>query len=99
MATPRRAFWPLTPRPAVLPLPEPTPRPTRIRFLRAPSLSEIWFSFILLSRPIRPEGTAGKYLVSHDFDKVRDLGDHAANRRRVLKLALARQLVQAEADQ
>src|SRR5579863_6697453 len=31
MATPVRAFWPLTPRPAVLPLPEPMPRPTRMR--------------------------------------------------------------------
>src|SRR5688572_16470759 len=28
---PERAFWPLWPRPAVLPQPEPTPRPTRCR--------------------------------------------------------------------
>ncbi len=28
--TPERLFWPFWPRPAVLPLPEPMPRPTRI---------------------------------------------------------------------
>ncbi len=33
MATPERDFWPLTPRPAVLPVPEPMPRPTRLRRL------------------------------------------------------------------
>ena len=33
MRTPERAVWPLPPRPACLPLPEPMPRPTRIRFL------------------------------------------------------------------
>ncbi len=29
-ATPERAVWPLPPRPLVLPLPEPMPRPTRL---------------------------------------------------------------------
>ena len=29
-APPLRAFWPLVPRPHVLPLPDPTPRPTRV---------------------------------------------------------------------
>src|SRR5581483_2586900 len=33
---PVRAYWPLWPRPAVLPRPEPMPRPTRTRSRRAP---------------------------------------------------------------
>src|SRR6185295_8917378 len=91
--------WPLTPRPAVFPLPEPTPRPTRIRFLRAPGLSEISFSFILHSRPVRPDGRAGKPSGFHDLDEMADLRDHAAYRGRVLEVTLARDLVQAETDQ
>src|SRR5882762_4812111 len=47
MRTPERAVWPLPPRPAVLPLPEPMPRPTRMRFLREPALSAISLSFIV----------------------------------------------------
>src|SRR5262245_28365085 len=46
-ATPERAFCPLTPRPAVLPLPEPMPRPTRRRALRAPGRSASSESFIV----------------------------------------------------
>src|SRR5690606_21792771 len=38
MDTPLRAFWPLTPRPDVLPSPEPRPRPTRFLGRRAPGL-------------------------------------------------------------
>src|SRR4051794_14010090 len=49
MRTPERAVWPLPPRPAVLPLPEPMPRPTRMRFLREPALSASSLSFIVLS--------------------------------------------------
>ena len=41
MATPERDFCPLIPRPPVFPFPEPIPRPTRVRALRAPLLSEI----------------------------------------------------------
>src|SRR4051794_31823822 len=48
MRTPERAVWPLPPRPDVLPLPEPMPRPTRMRFLREPALSAISLSFIVL---------------------------------------------------
>src|ERR1700747_959996 len=51
--TPLRAFWPFTPRPAVLPLPEPGPRPTRIRFLAAPSLSRISLSLVMVASPWR----------------------------------------------
>src|SRR3954462_15794514 len=47
MRTPERAVWPLPPRPDVLPLPEPMPRPTRMRFLREPALSAISLSFIV----------------------------------------------------
>src|SRR5438270_10827713 len=57
MLTPERALAPFWPRPAVLPSPEPMPRPTRTRDCRAPLLSLISFSFMslhslsLLSRP------------------------------------------------
>src|SRR5260370_17794530 len=47
MRTRERAVWPLPPRPGVLPLPEPMPRPTRMRFLREPVLSAISLSFIV----------------------------------------------------
>src|SRR5579871_1662982 len=47
IATPLRAVWPLPPRPEVLPLPEPMPRPTRIRFFREPALSAISLSFMV----------------------------------------------------
>src|ERR1700675_4325471 len=49
MWTPVRAVWPLPPRPPVLPLPEPMPRPIRMRPLRAPALSAISLSFMALS--------------------------------------------------
>src|SRR5262245_32592926 len=47
MRTPDRAVWPLPPRPPVLPVPEPMPRPIRLRFLRAPGRSASSCSFIL----------------------------------------------------
>src|SRR3569623_792838 len=50
METPSRLFWPLTPRPPVLPLPAPMPRPTRILDLRAPALSRSSFSFMSCTR-------------------------------------------------
>src|SRR5687767_6542589 len=50
MLTPERLVWPFWPRPAVLPLPEPMPRPTRIRPLRAPSLSLSSLSFMSCTR-------------------------------------------------
>src|SRR5258707_14522407 len=89
MRTPERAGWPLPPRPAVLPLPEPMPRPTRMRFLREPALSAISLSFIALS-PL--------FLVDN-ADEVLNLGDHAANRRGVLQLGDAADLVEFQADQ
>src|SRR5476649_1433461 len=83
MATPLRDFWPLTPRPAVLPLPEPIPRPTRIRLLRAPSLSAILLSFIVL--PFAPGPRKASVLLLYDAHQVLHLVDHAAHRRRVLE--------------
>src|SRR3954447_15975954 len=83
METPVRDFWPFTPRPAVLPLPEPMPRPTRMRPLRAPSLSAIWFSFIVLPFALRPQQASALFLV--DAHQVLHLVDHAAHRRRVLE--------------
>src|ERR1700734_4070648 len=93
MRTPERAVWPLPPRPAVLPLPEPMPRPTRIRFLREPALSAISLSFIvrfLLSwAPDRNRKPASAFrdhaplFLVDDADEMLNLGDHAANRRGV----------------
>src|SRR5882757_5484198 len=88
METPVRDFWPFTPRPAVLPLPEPMPRPTRMRRLRAPALSAISLSFIVRSL----SGFLGAHEVTH-------LVDHAAHRRRVLEDAAAVALVQPQALQ
>src|SRR3569832_2322963 len=48
--TPERAFAPFWPRPAVLPSPEPMPRPTRTRPWRAPLLSRSSLSFIVCTR-------------------------------------------------
>src|ERR1700722_18784123 len=47
MRTPERAVWPLPPRPDCLPLPEPMPRPTRMRALDAPGLSLTSLSFMI----------------------------------------------------
>src|SRR5882672_9764624 len=45
---PARDFWPLWPRPAVLPRPEPPPRPTRRRFFFEPAAGLMLFSSIVL---------------------------------------------------
>src|ERR1700722_16943702 len=67
MRTPERAVWPLPPRPACLPLPEPMPRPTRMRDFDDPGLSLISLSFM-----------AASLLAVDDAHQMRDLGDHAA---------------------
>src|SRR5437588_6176471 len=66
MLTPDRALAPFWPRPAVLPSPEPMPRPTRTRPCRAPLLSRSSLSFMFLHslslcralgpRPVEGEG-------------------------------------------
>src|ERR1700722_10204798 len=94
MRTPERAVWPLPSRPAVLPLPEPMPRPTRMRFLREPALSAISLSFIALS----PYVYVSLFLVD-DADEMLNLRDHAANCGCVRKLGDAADLVELEPDQ
>src|SRR5215212_9910511 len=78
--TPERDFAPFCPRPAVLPRPEPIPRPTRTRLFRAPLLSLISFSFIILAlafalvaQPIRGGKLGGLF----DFQKMLHLADLA----------------------
>src|SRR5260370_10792052 len=89
MATPVRDFWPLTPRPAALPLPEPMPRPTRMRGLRAPGLSAIWLSFIVNS--------SSRFLV--DAHPMAHLLVHTPHLGRICEFAAAVALVQPQADQ
>src|SRR5579863_4577619 len=93
MRTPVRAVWPLPPRPACLPLPEPMPRPTRIRFLREPALSAISLSFIALSP------CYFLLLLADDADEMLNLGDHAANLGGILQLGDAADLVELQPDQ
>src|SRR4051812_2802988 len=106
MRTPERAVWPLPPRPACLPLPEPMPRPTRMRFLREPALSAISLSFIvrflyprrvIWTEKLRDHATS--LFPVDDADEVLNLGDHAANCRRILQLGDPADLVELEADQ
>src|SRR5690349_19096111 len=92
MATPERAFWPLTPRPAVLPEPEPIPRPRRFLECVAPSLSRRSLSLMFLILRLRSG-------LVHDADEVLDGSDHAAHRMGVFQRAALVHLVQAEADQ
>src|ERR1700722_21040852 len=88
MATPVRAVWPLPPRPAVLPLPEPMPRPTRMRALRDPGRSAISLSFIWISSRL-----------VDDANEMADLVDHPAHGRIVGQRLPPPDLVEPEADQ
>src|SRR4030042_822058 len=82
MRTPERAVWPLPPRPPVLPMPEPMPRPMRMRFLGEPALGAISLSFMALSL----------LALDHAY-QVLHLGDHAAGHRRIRQIAGAADLV------
>src|SRR5271170_4078865 len=73
------------------------PRPTRMRPLRAPSLSAIWFSFIVLPSAPGPGGASA--LLLFDAHQVLHLVDHAAHRRSVLEDGAAVALVQSKALQ
>src|SRR3954451_10901858 len=68
---PERDFAPLCPRPAVLPLPEPWPRPTRFLACLAPLGGRRLLKFMTLLS---------------DLDEVPHLEDHPARRRRVEQL-------------
>src|SRR5439155_3670242 len=75
---PERDFWPLWPRPAVLPSPEPMPRPTRRRAFLAPAAGLIVFNRISVL-PFLP--ASSRRLA--DLQQVADLADHSSRRRRV----------------
>src|SRR6476646_8388353 len=94
--TPERLFWPFWPRPAVLPTPEPMPRPTRTRLLRAPLLSRMSFSFISLHSLSLLSRLSAEGLVL-DRHHMPHRADHAADLGAVLELRRAVQLVQAQA--
>src|SRR5687768_18129923 len=95
MDTPERLFWPFWPRPPVLPLPEPMPRPTRMRSLRAPGLSRMSLSFMSLhSLSLFSRGNSVDHL-----DHVRQFGDRAAHLGSVLEFDHAMHFAEAEADQ
>src|SRR4051812_25727169 len=103
MRTPERAVWPLPPRPPVLPLPEPMPRPTRMRFLRAPGLSAISFSFIFQSslKPCARKFRARRRLfpVFDHADEMPDLVDHAARLRRIRQFRDTADAIEAQPHQ
>src|SRR5438046_7337431 len=100
--TPERALAPFCPRPAVLPSPDPMPRPTRTRPWRAPLLSLSSLSFMslhslsLLSRTPR---RAGERLGRFDRHQMLDLADLAEHLGGALDLDRAAHLVEPEADQ
>src|SRR5215212_771787 len=68
-ATVLRAFWPLVPRPAVLPPLPPVPRPTRRAARRDPGAGASSSSRIAILLVLR--------LHRLDAHQVRDPGDHA----------------------
>src|SRR5258708_2073229 len=78
---PERAFCPLCPRPAVLPQPEPPPRPTRCRSFFEPGAGFREFSLM------------GSVVDSHE---VIDAVDHAAHRRGIGELDRLVDLLQPE---
>src|SRR5947209_20205848 len=86
---PERDPHPFWPRPAVFPVPEPSPRPTRLRAFLDPGAG------LRLCRPIRPFASG---IVLH-LHKVPDLVDHAADLRRVLVLHTVADPPQAERPQ
>ena len=64
---PLRAFWPLWPRPPVLPLPEPAPRPLRYASRTEPSAGDSSLSFIIRA----------SLLHFSDLQQIADLGNLA----------------------
>src|SRR6185295_14198692 len=110
---PVRAFWPLPPRPAVLPRPEPWPRPTR--FFRCQlALGLLRFEREVISLLLRRAGRPGRLAGLHEprlpprrlgrvvlhhllADEVAHLGDHPPDGRGVLEEPLLAELLQAQA--
>src|SRR5258708_7646553 len=73
MREPVRERCPLCPRVDVLPMPEPIPRPTRLRFSVAFFGARIFDKFMMLF--------PGRCDLSHKLNHMRNLGHHAANGR------------------
>src|SRR3954466_11180908 len=73
-ATVLRAFWPLVPRPAVLPPLPPMPRPTRLGRRFEPGAG--CRSWIFTSDLFAARGLVGDRLDNHE---VRDPGEHATD--------------------
>ena len=92
MATPERAVWPLPPRPPVLPLPEPMPRPTRMRVLFG---AGIVAEFVETGHCVSPL----PYFSPTTRTRCGQLVDHAAHFGSVLEGALLADLVEPEPDQ
>src|SRR3954470_2984318 len=84
---PEREPAPFWPRPAVLPVPEPSPRPTRLRALREPGAG------LRVCRPMRGSSAIG------DLHEVADAVDHPARLRVVLDLDRVADAAQAERAQ
>src|SRR6185503_4201329 len=97
--TPERDLAPFWPRPAVLPSPEPMPRPTRTRDWRAPLLSLISLSFMLCTRFRFCRAVERMKLGRFDVDQMLNLLDLAADLGRVVDFDRAAELVQPEADE
>src|SRR3954447_3399671 len=101
--TPERALAPFWPRTAVLPSPEPMPRPTRTRRWRAPLLSLSSLSFMvvhslsLFSRMPRE----GRWMLGglFDADEVQNLAHLAHDFGRLVDLHRTVELVEAKADE
>src|SRR3954447_15488573 len=85
LRAPLREPAPLWPRPDVLPMPEPWPRPTRLRSLRAPLLGPSEW------RPI--------FSAIFDLHEVADRVDQPAHGRMVVALGGAADLAEAERAQ
>src|SRR6202023_1410756 len=66
---PERDHCPLCPRVEVLPMPDPIPRPTRLRFSVAFFGARIFDKFM------------ARFLLLNDLDQMWHFGDHAAGRR------------------
>src|SRR3712207_2398784 len=98
METPERLVWPFWPRPAVLPRPEPMPRPTRTRLLRAPWLSRISFSFIVVALAFAFVALVRSGLLRHRHHMLH-LADHSADLRGIRQLDRLVHLVEAQPDQ
>src|SRR5216684_2827177 len=84
MREPVRERWPLCPRVDVLPMPEPMPRPTRLRFSDAFFGARMLDKFInklsAISSQRKTACAEADGFLLQDLDQMRNLSHHAANR-------------------